>query len=131
MIHTLAMRPVLCPVLVGREEEARQLDAAVAGIRSGTGRTVLIAGEAGFGKSRLARQATETARQHGLAILTGRAVSGGTPTPFRPFAEALSSALRLIDLPDRAELEPFRPALGRLVPQLGPAGPGRDDGSLI
>ena len=39
------------------------------------------------------------------------------PTPFRPFAEALASAGRAGRLPASAELDPFRPALGRLVPK--------------
>src|SRR5262249_40094758 len=60
----------------------------------------------------------ESARKQGCAVLRGRAVAGGVPTPFRPFAEALASALRPGGAPDSAELDPFRPALGRLVPHL-------------
>jgi len=64
-------------------------------------------------------------------VLTGRAVAGGVPTPFRPFAEALASALRANGLPESPELDPFRPALGRLVPQLQPESEAADDGSLV
>ena len=42
------------------------------------------------------------------------------PTPFRPFAEALTSAARGSRLPASAELDPFRPVLGRLVPEWRP-----------
>jgi len=112
------MRPVLCPVLVGRDDEIRQLDAALADAREARGGTVLLAGDAGIGKSRIAREVIDAARAQGCAVLVGRAVAGGVPTPFRPFAEALASALRPGGVPESAELDPFRPALGRLVPHL-------------
>ena len=111
------MRQVLCPVLVGRDEEVRQLAAALAAARAGHGGAVLITGEAGVGKSRLAREAARVAGELGLVVLTGRAVPSDVPTPFRPFAEALASAGRAGRLPDSPELAPFRPALGRLVPE--------------
>jgi hypothetical protein len=93
---------VLCPVLVGREREARQLRDALAAAEAGRGGTVLLAGEAGIGKSRLVRETAGDARAR-LAVLTGRAVAGGVPVPFRPFAEALVSAGRAGGLPDSAE----------------------------
>ena len=117
--------------MVGRDAEARHLSDALSDARAGSGRVVLIAGEAGIGKSRLARQAADTARQRGFAVLTGRAVAGGVPTPFRPIAEALASALRPGGVPADADLDPFRPALGRLVPHLQSPGDAADDGSLV
>ena len=111
------MRQVLCPVLVGREEETGHLQAALAAAQAGQGGTVLLTGEAGIGKSRLVRELARAAGADGFTVLTGRAVAGGVPTPFRPFAEALVSAGRAGRLPVSAELDPFRPALGRLVPE--------------
>src|SRR5215813_6098023 len=113
------MRAVLCPVLVGRETQARLLLAALHAAQAGRGGTVLLAGEAGIGKSRLAREIAAAARERGFVALTGRAVSGGVRTPFRPFAEALTAGVRHAGVPpDRATLDPFRSALARLVPQL-------------
>ncbi len=111
------MPQVQCPVLVGRDEEARQLRAAVAAAQAGRGGAVFLAGEAGIGKSRLVRETVCAAGELGLTVLVGRAVAGGVPTPFRPFAEALTSAGRARRLPASAELDPFRPVLGRLVPE--------------
>jgi DNA-binding NarL/FixJ family response regulator len=102
---------------VGRDAECHQLQAALAAARVSRGGTVFLTGEAGIGKSRLVRETARMAGMNGLPALTGRAVAGGVPTPFRPFAEALTSAGRVHGLPASAELDPFRPALGRLVPQ--------------
>jgi DNA-binding CsgD family transcriptional regulator len=124
------MRQVLCPVLVGRDEEARHLQAALAAARDGHGGTVLVAGEAGIGKSRLVREIARTSREQGLVTLAGRSVPGGVPAPFRPFAEALASAARAGRLPGSGELDPFRSALGRLVPQWRKPRDGPDD-SLV
>jgi len=114
---------VLCPVLVGRDEEARRLRAALAAAGTGRGSTVFLSGEAGIGKSRLVREIARAAGESGLPVLAGRAVAGGAPTPFRPFAEALTSAGRAGRLPAGEELGPFRPVLGRLIPEWRPPQP--------
>ena len=117
------MPQVLCPVLVGRDEEARRLRAALAAAGTGRGSTVFLSGEAGIGKSRLVREIARAAGESGLPVLAGRAVAGGAPTPFRPFAEALTSAGRAGRLPAGEELGPFRPVLGRLIPEWRPPQP--------
>jgi len=109
--------PVLCPVLIGRDDEMAALDSALASGAEGQGGAVLLLGEAGVGKSRLTREAVGRADQRGWVVLSGRAVPSASPVAFRPLTEALLSALRGTGLPDAPELVPFRAALGRLVPQ--------------
>ena len=118
-------------MLVGRDEELRRLKTALAAMAAGHGGTVLITGEAGIGKSRLVREAVAGAGARGAAVLAGRSVAGGVPTPFRPFAEALASAGRAGRLPHGQELDPFRPALGRLVPEWRQPRAASGDDSLI
>jgi DNA-binding CsgD family transcriptional regulator len=78
---------------------------------------VVVLGEAGIGKSRLVRELAAAAQDRGVFMLAGRAVQGAQPAPYRPLAEAVLSGCRRFGLPGSAELVPYRPALGRLVPE--------------
>ena len=116
--NTRAMSAVLCPVLVGRSTEVENIDAALAAVaQDGRGTTVFLLGEAGVGKSRLAREALEMARRRRFSVLWGRATPSTRQVAFRPLAEALLSQFRDAGPPDCPELEPFRPILARLVPE--------------
>jgi DNA-binding CsgD family transcriptional regulator/tetratricopeptide (TPR) repeat protein len=120
------MRQVLCPVLVGREGEVRVLLDALDRAADGRGGTLFAVGEAGVGKSRLVREVSRQARSRGLSVLTGRAVSGGVAVALRPLAEAVLGGLRRharLDPAGLSELQPFRPVLGRLVPEWLPREP--------
>lgn len=97
----------------------------------GRGRTVLVSGEAGIGKSRLVRELAAEASSEDLPVLTGRAVEASTPMPFRPLAEALLGAFRASPPPETPELRPFRAALSRLVPEWGEAAGVPPDVSLL
>jgi len=78
------------PVLVGRDAERRWLDEALAGARAGAGRVVLLAGEAGVGKTRLA---DDLAACPGVTVLRGRADAAGG-SPYAPLAQALRVHVR-------------------------------------
>ncbi|NUT49578.1 MAG: AAA family ATPase, partial [Saccharothrix sp.] len=108
------------PVVVGRDEELRVLDRVLADARGHRGRAVFLVGEPGIGKTRLARFAAGAAFDRGMRVLRGRGSTIGPIVPFRPLAEALMSLLRAGVGPDLAELGPYQPALGRLVPEWSP-----------
>jgi DNA-binding SARP family transcriptional activator len=57
---------------VGRDRELAELVAGLDGALSGRGRLVLLAGEPGIGKSRLADALMEEARSRGAEVLVGR-----------------------------------------------------------
>jgi tetratricopeptide (TPR) repeat protein len=80
-----------------------------------TGRVVVLLGEAGVGKSRLARELVVEARK-GCTVLTGRALPGYASTGVRAFADALQSAFRTRRPPETEEILPFVAALARLIP---------------
>jgi DNA-binding CsgD family transcriptional regulator/tetratricopeptide (TPR) repeat protein len=77
-------------VFVGRASELGELERALDAARAGTGAAVLIAGEAGIGKTRLAAELARRARGAGFEVLLGRTIDlVGTELPYQPFAEAL------------------------------------------
>jgi tetratricopeptide (TPR) repeat protein len=63
--------------LVGREHELAELGQAVARAASGRGSLWMLSGEPGVGKTRLADEAEELAREAGLATYWGRCWEGG------------------------------------------------------
>ncbi|MGW4892549.1 AAA family ATPase [Kitasatospora sp. NPDC004240] len=118
------------PITVGRAAELALLGGALGAARQRSGGAVFLVGEAGIGKSRLAGDCAYQAYGSGLPVLRGRGSSTGTVTPLRPLIEALSSRFRAAGPPADPELDPYRPALARLVPEWrGTAGqpPGYPD----
>jgi DNA-binding CsgD family transcriptional regulator/tetratricopeptide (TPR) repeat protein len=75
---------------VGRVRELLELQRALADTQAGTGATVLVAGEAGIGKTRLASELANRASAAGFDVLLGRSIDlVGTELPYGPFVEAL------------------------------------------
>ncbi len=105
--------------LVGRETELALLKVAVSDLAAGRGGLVVVAGEAGVGKSRLVSEAATAAAAAGVTVFTGRAVED-TATPLRAVAEAFFAAFRDRPPPTDPALAPFRAALGSLVPEWQP-----------
>ena len=102
------------PVLVGRGAELATARGLVDAVAAGRGGALLVAGEAGIGKTRLLDEVAGRAAERGLPVLSGRAVQGGGT--FRAVAGAV---IGLLDDPARArnpELRPYRAALARLLP---------------
>jgi DNA-binding CsgD family transcriptional regulator len=60
--------PVLCPILVGRDDLLELFDHAIAEVAQGRGRTLFLSGQAGLGKTRLMRAAVRKAEAAGLRV---------------------------------------------------------------
>ncbi|GAB2534080.1 helix-turn-helix transcriptional regulator [Nocardia heshunensis] len=102
-------------VLVGRAAEVAVLVEAVGDPGA---HTVLIAGEAGIGKSRLVGEFGERL-DPGALVLLGRCPELGTAgVAFAPFLAVLRSLVRKLGVEAVAELLPPRPALANWLPQL-------------
>src|SRR5580704_4721023 len=111
------MESMLCPVLIGRSAEMRALTGELDAAGQGRGAAVLVTGDAGVGKSRLAREAIALAASRRYFVLTGRATESAVPVPFRPISEALMGAARSGKVPDAPGISDYRAALGTLVPE--------------
>jgi DNA-binding CsgD family transcriptional regulator/KaiC/GvpD/RAD55 family RecA-like ATPase len=114
----------LCPVVVGRDDELRLLQDALAGSAGGKGAVVFVTGEPGIGKSRLVRELAGHAARLGALAVIGRAVPAESGTPYRALTEALLQILRDRPLPGDAGLAPWLPALRAVLPGIG----GEEDG---
>lgn len=117
---------LLCPVIVGRDAERAMLGEALDAARSGRGRLVGVAGEAGVGKSRLLQEVAASARARGMTVLTGRALPRRSHPPLRALAEALQPLAGDAALLGDDRVGPFRGALDRLLLCEQTQGPGED-----
>src|SRR4029453_4927617 len=75
---------------IGRERECAQLASPIAEALAGHGSLILVAGEAGVGKTTLVREALSAS---GLAVLESFATPGGAAA-FAPLVEVLRAHLR-------------------------------------
>ena len=134
IIEDMASR-VSSPVLIGRSGELERLRAALARAREGRSGAILIAGEAGVGKTRLVGDFVEFAGPDGAVVLMGGCIAlGDGALPYAPVVEALRGFVRgrarrarggLRERPVRARPPRPRPRPGR-----GRApGPGSSIGS--
>jgi len=120
--------------LVGRAAEWAALLAAYRAVRR-DGQLVVIEGEAGIGKTRLAEDLAGEAREGGAAVVAGRCYEEETGVAYGPFIEGLREALaegdRLARLPAHwlAEVTRLLPELADAHPGLSP--PGSLDGPAM
>jgi class 3 adenylate cyclase/tetratricopeptide (TPR) repeat protein len=72
---------------VGRDDEMRRLESALALSDRGQGQVIAIVAPAGTGKSRLCFELVEHCRAKGLTVLEAHALSHGRSIPLRPLLE--------------------------------------------
>ena len=100
---------------VERAELRRLLDQAV----RGHGTLVMIGGEPGVGKTRLAEELAAEARQRGLLALTGHCYEMAEAPPYIPFVEMLEATARIVPAAAlREALGDAAPEVAKLVPEL-------------
>jgi tetratricopeptide (TPR) repeat protein/predicted Ser/Thr protein kinase len=96
-----------CSTLVYRDQEMDQLRGHLVQAIEGKGSVVLIAGEAGVGKSRLVEELAEWGRRRGVRHFVGHAAYGGGGIPYQPFLEALRRFWMVKGVSDAESLDSF------------------------
>jgi tetratricopeptide (TPR) repeat protein len=106
--------------LVGREKELTDLRELWRLALQKQGQLVLISGEPGAGKTRLAREIAVIARVDGAPVLSGGCYEYEASTPYLPFVEAIRSWVHseTDDGALAAALGPSASALARLAPEI-------------
>jgi len=118
-------KPVSSPVLIGRQVEVASLHALINQARKGHGQMVLLSGEAGIGKSRLAAEVKTQAQAHGFLVLQGNCFPTDRSTPYAPLLDLFgSSQTKELRFPSTANLEPLARELALLHPGLVPLSSG-------
>src|SRR6185312_11975425 len=105
--------------LVGRDVEVAVLANCVDELAAGTGGVVLLAGEPGIGKSRLAEETARLASASGARTAWGRAWEAGGAPPFWPWIQVLRT------------LVPDAPVIERLLGGAQPAAANPEDRFLL
>jgi DNA-binding CsgD family transcriptional regulator len=127
-------RRVSSPVFVGRTVQLARLHRATERVSAGQPATVVVAGEAGVGKTRLVAELRRHAGERGAVTLTGGCVDVGEGVlAYAPVTEALRGLVGRLDADelDRV-LGNARPELARLAPELAapaPAASSSPDGA--
>ena len=84
-------------VFVGREREFAALRAGLDDTLADHGRVLLLAGEPGIGKTRLASELAAEARQRGTQVLTGYCYEGEGAPPFWPWVQIVRACVTNCD----------------------------------
>ncbi|HEY7032977.1 MAG TPA: AAA family ATPase [Thermomicrobiales bacterium] len=120
--------PTVCPVIVGRAPYLGALDDHLNAACAGRGQTVVVAGEAGVGKSRLMAEARMQAAARGMGVLVARCFEPDRVLPYAPLMELLRAHLAeqsgesgvrdVASIP--SELAHLRPDAAHLRPEASP-----------
>jgi class 3 adenylate cyclase/tetratricopeptide (TPR) repeat protein len=117
--------------MIGREAELQELGRMIEGVNAGTGRLVMLMGEPGVGKTRVAQEATIVLRDRGFLVAAGRCYEPRQSTPYFPFLESLEDLYRRCPPEIRDGVVQRWPYLSHLLPEhnlpIAPRSEGTDE----
>ncbi len=120
-------RPLLCSELIGREQQLQEMRQCLQRAAMGQPQLMLLAGEAGSGKSKLCRVFMEESHAQHSLILFGRAISQDQVFPFGPFLDACRryfTSLNITQTPSSHALYTSLALLLQLFPEMASMFPG-------
>jgi transcriptional regulator with XRE-family HTH domain/tetratricopeptide (TPR) repeat protein len=112
--------------LVAREAELGQIIFALDASLAAAGRLVLLAGDPGVGKTRLAQEVALAASSHGCLVASGRCYEPEQTVAYYPFQEALATVYAAAPPAEREVLPHRWPEVVSLLPgrhEVPPVGP--------
>ena len=114
----LSLAMLLDGPLLGRTAEVSALIKLYHSARLGQTQVVLVEGEVGIGKTRLATEFLAWAEVEGADVLQGQAFETGGQLPYRPVIEALRPRIERENAPDDLLSDVWLAELARLLPEL-------------
>jgi predicted ATPase len=105
--------------LLGRTAEVGLLIKLYRAAHRGQTQMVLLEGEMGIGKTRLATEFLAWAEVEGADVLAGQAFETGGQLPYRPVIEALRPRIERENAPDDLLSDTWLAELARLLPEVG------------
>ena len=120
-------KPLLCQELIGREHELQELGEALQSTANGKPQLVLLAGEAGLGKTKLCRTFIESSQAHGALVLFGQATSQDKALPFGIFSDAFYRYFTITTRTGSTSTDFMPPSFAfllQILPELAPLFPG-------
>ena len=120
IVTTARSRPPgeLSAPLVGRAAAFSQLVGRYQQARQGQPQAVLVVGEAGIGKTRLAHEFAGWARAQGADVLSGQTFEMRGRLPYQPLVEALRPRLEAENAPEDLLDDLWLAELSRILPEL-------------
>ena len=111
-------KPIICPVIVGRDPQLDALRHLLNQTSSGQGQMLLLCGEAGIGKSRLVAELKTSAASRGFHVMEGKCFPTDLTYPYAPLRDLLrSSFASLSEASIVAAVGPFARVLSPLLPE--------------
>src|SRR5262245_44607479 len=106
-------------VFIGRQQELTDLRARLDEVEAGGSHLVLVAGEAGIGKTRLAEEITREAAERGATVAWARCREGEGAPPYWPWVQVLRAWFEHLE-PDevRGALGAGAPYVAELFPEV-------------
>src|SRR5215472_6451678 len=86
-------QPVVCPILIGRSAELTALQNCLEAAARGRGGVVLLSGEAGVGKSRLAAELQRSAEAFDFQLLGAQCFPTDRACPYAPLLDMVDTFL--------------------------------------
>ena len=124
--------PAMERVFVGREEELLKLHSALDEARVGRGRLIVVAGEAGIGKTRLAEELSSRARTLGARVFVGHCYDGEGAPAYWPWIQMLRDYVESRTPEElRAEMGPGAADIAQIVPAVAMRLPGLESPAAL
>jgi tetratricopeptide (TPR) repeat protein len=113
---------------VGRERELAELRAGLDDVSAGHGRLLLLSGEPGIGKTRLAEEISSDASARGMRVVWGRCWEGGGAPAYWPFIQILRACVEGLDAEHLKNLlGSDANEIARLIPEIRLSLPSLDE----